>query len=137
MKKLSISLIIVITTMIFHTHAQVKMSDGVNINSQNNQNYEPATYRLFSTQNTWTFIKLDTRNGMMWQIQWSTESDKRFATSLNLLPLVAKGNEKDNRFTLYPTQNIYNFILVDQIDGRTWQVQWSIDPDKRLVIPVY
>lgn len=29
------------------------------------------------------------------------------------------------RFTLYPTQNVFTFILLDQIDGRMWQVQWS------------
>ena len=28
-------------------------------------------------------------------------------------------------FTLYPTKNIYNFILLDQEDGSAWQVQWG------------
>ena len=40
---------------------------------------------------------------------------------------------QNGRFKLYPTDNSYNFIMVDVIDGRTWQVQWSIDEDKRLV----
>ena len=31
------------------------------------------------------------------------------------------------RFKLYPTQNIYTFLLLDTINGRTWQVQWSLD----------
>tara|TARA_B110000003_G_C16362184_1_gene423161 strand:+ start:102 stop:593 length:492 start_codon:yes stop_codon:yes gene_type:complete len=39
---------------------------------------------------------------------------------------------KNGRFKLYPTGNTYNFIMVDVIDGRTWQVQWNIDYDKRL-----
>ena len=43
-------------------------------------------------------------------------------------PLVAK----NGRFKLYPTGNLYNFIMVDVIDGRTWQVQWNTDYDKRL-----
>ena len=38
----------------------------------------------------------------------------------------------NGRFKLYPTENKYNFIMVDVIDGRTWQVQWNIDYDKRL-----
>lgn len=37
---------------------------------------------------------------------------------------------KPGRFTLYPTQNRYNFILLDQTDGRTWQVQWSTKPEE-------
>lgn len=32
---------------------------------------------------------------------------------------------------------MYNFILVAQIDGRYWQVQWSIDYDKRMVLRIY
>ena len=33
-------------------------------------------------------------------------------------------------------QNIYNFILLDQIDGRVWQVQWSFKANERFVIPI-
>ena len=40
---------------------------------------------------------------------------------------------QNGRFKLYPTDNRYNFIMVDVINGRTWQVQWNIDDDKRLV----
>lgn len=32
---------------------------------------------------------------------------------------------------------MYNFILVAQIDDRCWQVQWSIDYDKRMVLRIY
>jgi hypothetical protein len=31
-------------------------------------------------------------------------------------------------FTLEPTKNIWNFILLDTSDGRTWQVQWGQNP---------
>ena len=44
---------------------------------------------------------------------------------------------QNGRFKLYPTGNLYNFIMVDVIDGRTWQVQWNIDYDKRLCIRIY
>ena len=43
---------------------------------------------------------------------------------------------QNGRFKLYPTENTYNFIMVDVIDGRTWQVQWNIDYDKRLCIRI-
>jgi hypothetical protein len=109
-------------------------SDGApmqNISTDNN-----VVYRLFSTRNMYTFIKLDTRNGQMWQVQWSTESKSRFETILSDISLVNKDEEKNGRFFLYPTTNIYNFILLDQIDGRTWQVQWGKE-ENRAVIKIY
>jgi hypothetical protein len=39
-------------------------------------------------------------------------------------------------FTLYPTQNIYTFILLDQLEGKIWQVQWSTDIKTRAIIPI-
>ena len=93
-------------------------------------------YRLFPTQNMWTFIKLNTRNGEIWQVQFDVKDNNRFETYLNLLPLASIDKEVNGRFTLYSTQNIYTFILLDQLDGRTWQVQWSIEPENRLIVPI-
>lgn len=95
-------------------------------------------YKLFQTQNIWTFIKLDTQTGQMWQIQYSVDGEeKRFEYDLNSQILVADGGEQINgRFELYPTKNIYNFVLLDQISGQCWQVQWSFDNDKRMVLPI-
>ena len=104
-----------------------------NISTDNN-----VTYRLFSTRNMYTFIKLNTRNGQMWQVQWSTKgSDYRFETKLSETSQVNKENEQDGRFFLYPTTNIYNFILLDQIDGRAWQVQWGNNEEDRIVVRIY
>ena len=44
--------------------------------------------------------------------------------------------KKDGRFTLYATSNMFNFSLLDQIDGRVWQVQWSTDGEGNMVIPI-
>lgn len=41
---------------------------------------------------------------------------------------------QNGRFKLYPTDNMYNFIMVDVINGNTYQVQWNIDRDKRFVM---
>jgi hypothetical protein len=95
-----------------------------------------AIYNLYPTENYFIFIKLDTRNGKMWQVQYSMDRDKRFSTTLNDVELVLKSEESNQRFMLLPTTNMFTFILMDQIDGRTWQVQWSIDPLKRLVVPI-
>ena len=102
--------------------------------NERKQNETQATYRLFPTQNMWTFIKLNTRTGQMWQVQYSMESEKRFATNLNSEALVDKDKEANDRFTLYPTQNMYAFILLDQVDGRIWQIQWSLEESKRGIV---
>lgn len=95
----------------------------------------PVPYRLFPTKNAWTFIKLDTRNGRMWQVQWDTGSGQ-LQTPLSTMSRITGAEEKNGRFCLYPTDNIYNFILLDQEDGRVWQVQWSSQAKERIVIPI-
>ena len=105
---------------------------------QEQKQIEVPIYQLFPTENYWTFIKLDTRNGKMWQVHF-TVSDKsgRGEVILNSLSLVNAEKEVKGRFTLYSTKNMYNFILLDQIDGSTYQVQWSMDEKNRGVIPIY
>ena len=95
-----------------------------------------VVYRLFATNNTYNFIKLNTRNGQMWQVQWSLK-ENQFETILSDISRVTKDEEKNGRFFLYPTTNTYNFILLDQIDGRAWQVQWNFDAEKRMVTRIY
>jgi len=34
------------------------------------------------------------------------------------------------------TENKNDFILLDKIDGRTWQVQWSIELESRVIVPI-
>ncbi|MEJ0106673.1 MAG: hypothetical protein WDO19_30805 [Bacteroidota bacterium] len=96
-----------------------------------------VVYRLFATRNMYTFIKLNTRNGQMWQVQWGMESGYQYQTILSDIPRVTKDEEKNGRFFLYPTTNVYNLILLDQIDGRVWQVQWSTEAKNRMVDPIY
>ena len=92
--------------------------------SEHNQNYE-----IYPTQNMWTFLKLDTRNGLINIVQYSVKGDEyRFETVLNPNVLVDVGNERQGRFILQSTQNLYNFILMDTINGNVWQVQWGTEP---------
>jgi hypothetical protein len=72
----------------------------------------------------------------MWQVQYDVEGDNRTEIYLNFIPLVSKEKELNGRFNLYSTQNIYTFILLDQLDGKMWQVQWSIEAKNRLIIPI-
>lgn len=103
---------------------------------QNISTDSTVVYRLFATRNMYTFIKLNTKNGKMWQVQWGAESKYRFETTLSDISRVNEDEEKNGRFFLYPTTNIYNFILLDQLNGRAWQVQWGKEGD-RMVIPIY
>lgn len=93
-----------------------------------------VAYRLFRTQNIYTFLKLDTRTGLVWQVQWGTEDRFRWVAAINLKSL-ADGKET-GRFTLSPTSNIYTFVLLDQLDGRHWQVQWGNDKEHRFISPI-
>jgi hypothetical protein len=132
MKKLLISLTIVFSMMTLVAQAQVK-DDVPALTSPNSEN---VIYRIFPTTNIYNLIKLDTRNGKMWKVQWNAELDKRFSSDINSISFVAQEDEKNGRFILQATPNVFTFILLDQIDGRIWQVQWSNDPDKRVVIPI-
>lgn len=95
-----------------------------------------ARYKLYPTNNMWTFLKLDTRTGRIWQVQWSLESDKRFESVLSRLPLTWDSEGVDGRFELYRTSNTFNFVMLDRINGNTYQVQWSQEADKRFVVPI-
>jgi len=89
-----------------------------------------ARFRLFRTENVWTNLMLDTKTGLLWQMSISTSQDVSPAkVPVNPKPLLNPGGAataKDGRFTLYPTGNMWNFLLVDQEDGRTWQCQFSM-----------
>lgn len=131
MKTFYLTLIFTFTTML--TFAQ----GTPDVPIQNISTDSIVNYRLFATKNMYTFIKLNTRNGQMWQVQWSIKgSEYRYETTLSDIPRVNEEEESNGRFFLYPTTNIYNFILLDQIDGRAWQVQWG-DASERMVIRIY
>lgn len=131
MMKILISVIIALTAL--PSFAQTESSQTSNTTQQS---IIAVSFRLFPTQNIWTFIRLNTRNGRMKQVQFGMEDDRRLIANLNSEALVTSDKEVNDRFTLYPTQNIYTFILLDQFDGRAWQVQWSIDPENRGITPI-
>ena len=97
-----------------------------------------VTYRLFKTQNMHIFIKLNTSNGTMKLVQFSTSSTRDIMQAdLSDIELATGTEAKNGRFYLYPTDNFYTFLLLDQIDGRVWQVQWSTNPEDRGIFRIY
>ena len=133
MKKHTVLAIIIMLNM--NLFSQVQIEKNQHDLYQADENYI-RTYRIFPTANMWYFIKLNTRTGQMWQIEFDQKKTKQLAIPLNNLSLVEEQNEVDNRFILYPTQNDWNYLLLDQINGKIWQVYWDMKPEKNKITPL-
>ena len=94
-------------------------------------------YELYRTDNMWTFLKLETSTGKIWQVQYAVGDRDAFQVVLNDISLAFDGMETAGRFKLHPTDNMYNFLLLDTQTGNVWQAQWSQNPANRGVIPIY
>ncbi len=95
-------------------------------------------YELYPTENNWTFLKLNTATGQIWQVQYSIDGPNyRFETGLDTYDRVFDNVYICGRFELHKTKNMYNFILLDKLNGRCWQVQWSTKSDERGVWRIY
>ena len=69
-------------------------------------------YKLYPTDNTWTFLKLNTATGQIWHVQYSVESSANaFEYELNTIQRVFGDADICGRFELYKTQNRWTFIL--------------------------
>ena len=95
-------------------------------------------YRLFDTRNMWTKLLLDTRTGRVWQVAFTVKKDGvRGKLPINTKILANEKNTSNGRFTLYPTDNMWTFILVDQENGNLWQCQFTLDSDTfRGLLPI-
>ena len=101
------------------------------------QELKVPIYKLFPTKNYWTFLKLDTRNGKIWQVHFTVSDGYEGELILNSRSLIWDEKERSGRFNLHATNNMYNFILIDQLNGKTYQVQWNNDENKRFVSRLY
>ncbi len=86
----------------------------------------PGRYKLIPTNNTYTLLKLDTATGEVTAIQIGMNRDS-YRMEYSICSAVETSNYflRVGRFDLYPTGNMYNFVLIDTMFGQTWQVQWS------------
>lgn len=92
-------------------------------------------YKMYRTENIYTLLKLDTMTGKIEQVQWSLDDDKEGTWTINSLDL--SFDTGCGTFELYPTQNMYQFILLDKVTGRQWHVQWGIGDNKRWIKRIY
>jgi hypothetical protein len=137
MKLTNYKLVIITLSILFNNKLHSQVSQNLDVSRMNlKHQYESASFNLYPTESNSIFIKLDTRNGKMWLAQYSIDSEKRGVVELNDVSLVLSREESNQRFILVPTKNFFTFILMDQIDGRMWQVQWSVNPSERMVLPI-
>lgn len=115
----------------------VHLANGM-IAMQRAQTLLNSTYKLYKTQNMYNFLKLNTSTGQIAQIQWSNKSSNEGTVDyINTLDLTSAGGEVPGRFELYPTDNIYTFLLLDTWTGSTWHVQWGMKSQERGIIKMY
>ena len=85
-------------------------------------------FQMFRTQNMWTFILLDSYNGRLWQVQYSTQDlDNLFCIPINKYELVSD-NEKCI-FSIQPLTSMYQYYLINDNTGDMWKFQWSTKGD--------
>ena len=94
-------------------------------------------YKLYQTDNIYTLLQLDTKTGKIDQVQWSLETDNEGSITINDQDLSYGAGYGSGSSELYPTKNMYQFILIDKTDGRKWHVQWGIGKNKRWIRRMY
>lgn len=92
-------------------------------------------YKIYPTENIYILIKLDTQTGKLDLIQWSLKSKDEFSATLNDTDLSWYNGL--NSFELYPTKNMYQFILLDKATGRNWHVQWGTKSSEMWIRQIY
>ena len=80
-------------------------------------------YKLYQTDNIYTLLQLDTKTGQIEQLQWSLDSNNEGSVTINGDDLTYGYGHGSNSFELYPTKNMYQFILLDKTSGKRWHVQ--------------
>lgn len=88
-------------------------------------NIDKPRYKMYQTENTYNLLKLDTRTGKVWQVQYRMKDVESAVVNINWFGVVFESDGWDGRFELYPTKNMHTFIMLDTGTGDTYQVQWS------------
>ena len=113
-------------------------ADSINklyLNSICNNAITPR-YKMYQTENIYNLLKLDTKTGSVWQVQYRTNSEGSITVPIEYgysVGVIPENLGWDGRYELYPTQNIHTFILLDTATGATYQVQWSTKSNNRFM----
>lgn len=93
-------------------------------------------YKMYQTENIHILLKLDTKRGQVWMVQYALPDTKSAVIPIAYNYIVSEEEGWNGRFELYPTKNTYNFIMVDNYDGTTYQVQWEPSITNSFIIPI-
>lgn len=114
------------------TDTPQKDSTVLQIKALLNKNAQIGRYKVYSTTNTYNSLKLDTATGRVTALQIGMNS-----SSDRMEYLICEALEDEDadliigKYALYPTNNNFNFILLDTINGKAYQVQWSTQASER------
>lgn len=105
----------------------------------NSASYSVPRFKLYKTENIYNLIKLDTATGALWQVQYGmNNSSDAMEVPIDEYSLLSYDEGPiPGRYELYPTNNMYTFILLDTRKGYTYQVQWSTNPKQRFRMRIY
>ena len=87
------------------------------------------TYEFFQTRNYHNQLRLNTKTGEVYQVQ---DDGGSWIVNNAFTP----ESTTPYRYWLYPTQNMWTFILVDMFTGKLWQTQYSVEGDNRFSVPI-
>ena len=94
--------------------------------------HSAGRYRLYPTENTYNFLQLNTQTGEVYQIQWSSEKEEEFTVAVNSKKLVDM-TMPIGTFEMYPTENMYQFLLLNTISGEVYHLQWGMNKKERWI----
>ena len=90
-------------------------------------------FKLYKTENNFNLPELDTKTGKIKQVQWSLDEKNEGSFVINNVDLSWGTGYGSGSFELYPTSNIFQFILIDKTNGRKWHVQWGLKNANRWI----
>lgn len=140
MKRITFIIIGLLISILAYSQNKSKMTEKDSVITTINQNVASLArkalfgrYKIYQTDNIYILLKLDTATGRIDLIQWNLDESKELETPLNTEDLSFGIFNETGRFELYPTKNMYQFILIDTVIGSTWHVQWGTKEGERWI----
>lgn len=90
-------------------------------------------YKMYQTENMHNLLHLDTKTGRIKQIQWTLDAENERTFNVNNEDLSSDSRYGPGVFELYPTKNMYQFILLNKVNGKMWHVQWGLEDEHRWI----
>lgn len=93
-------------------------------------------FKMIETDNIHILLKWDTRTGKTWIVQYGLSDTPALENLINRSHIITEEESWNGRFELYPTKNMFNFIMIDTYKGNTYQVQWSTNEEYCFTTPI-